>query len=313
MSLDPDLQAFLDLVNAQPMAMAEGEVWQARQSYDRASQVLDELDTRVANEIVISTRDNESIKIRQYNNNDVCSDYAIMFFHGGGYVLGNLDSHHTFAHRLSEQCKCQVFSVDYRLAPEHKFPTAFYDACDAYKWITSQMETEQYPFRNIIVAGDSVGATLATNICIEAKQQIQNISSQWQMPSKQILLYPCTSAYQDTKSHKNFSQGYLLESDNLQWMYAQYLTANEQREDRRFAPLCCDDLSLLPSALIILPEYDPLIDEGQMYASKLSQAGVNVDMQVFAGMTHDFARFGNIVPHTITKLMKTIGQFVLNQ
>lgn len=311
MSLHPDLEAFLELVNTQPKQLYQNSIDEYRESYNVSSEFLDEYDSREAEVIEIAARDDYSIPVKHYKPREENSDRVIVFFHGGGYVLGNLDSHNTLCHRLVDHCKCQLFAVDYRLAPEHKFPTAFNDAWDAYSHIVESIMSASRGSIHITVMGDSVGATLATNVCIEAKNKIEKeICSSWMMPSKQVLLYPCTSAYQDTESFRKYSKGYLLEAEPLQWMYSQYLLSDQERNDRRFAPLKQGDLSGLSAAFIILPEFDPLIDEGKMYAKKLSEAGVSVETKVFEGMVHDFARFGNLVPNVVDELMTDISQFL---
>jgi acetyl esterase len=117
----------------------------------------------------------------------------------------------------------------------------------------------------------------------------------WPQPVLQALLYPCTSAWQDTDSHQRLARGYLLEAPTLQWMFNNYLPDERDRTDWRFAPLEASDLTGLAPAFIALAEYDPLVDEGIAYANRLEAAGVTIHLKVYKGMTHDFARFGNIV------------------
>ena len=187
-----------------------------------------------------------------------------------------------------------MFSLDYRKAPEYKFPTAFNDTQDAYDWLLANADTLNIDVNKIAVAGDSVGGSLAIALCIDLKK------TEKPKPIMQVLLYPCTSALQDSDSHKRFAKGYLLEQDTLQWMFNQYLRDENDRKDWRFAALEHKDLTGLPPAWIGLAEYDPLIDEGVAYNSRLKEAGIATELTIYPGMIHDFARFSNLVDDAVT-------------
>jgi acetyl esterase len=194
-----------------------------------------------------------------------------------------------------------VLNVGYRLAPEHPFPTAVHDAQDAYQWLLSNGPAHGIDSRRIAVGGDSAGGTLATGLTIAARE------IGWPRPVFQTLLYPCTSAWQDTDSHRSLAKGYLLEAPTLQWMFSNYLTSERDRTDWRFAPLEASDLTGLAPAFIALAEYDPLMDEGIEYASRLKEAGVPIQLKIYEGMTHDFARLTNIV-NDASKVREEVAQ-----
>jgi len=156
---------------------------------------------------------------------------ALLYFHGGGYVLGGLDSHDSLCRDLAYEARCCVLAVDYRLAPEHKFPTAFQDAEDAHGQLLDRGAEWGIDIRRLAVGGDSVGGTLATALCIAARDAGRR------QPLLQMLLYPCTSARQDTDSHRRLASGHLLEHATLQWMFGHYLRDEADRLDWRFAPL----------------------------------------------------------------------------
>jgi acetyl esterase len=214
---------------------------------------------------------------------------ALLYFHGGGYCVGSLDSHDSLCRAIAALTPCCVLSAAYRLAPEHPFPTAVEDALDAYQWLLANGLEYGIDTQHIAVGGDSAGGTLATVITIATRD------SGGPQPVLQVLLYPCTSASQDTESHRRLARGYLLEAPTLQWMFNNYLTNEVNRKDWRFAPLEAPDLTGVAPAFIALAEYDPLVDEGTEYANKLKAAGVPTQLKVYPGMTHDFARLGNIV------------------
>ena len=300
MSLDPDLAAFLDLVEA---SVISGETplmhtlspQRARIEYDNATRILDMPGPPVANitDIAIVCRDGESIDARLYKPvefADAAGPFPVLlYFHGGGYCVGGLDSHDSLCRSLAALTPCCVLNVAYRLAPEYRFPTAVHDAQDAYQWILSNGSQYALDNNRLAVGGDSAGGTLATGLALIAREE------KWPQPIYQILLYPCVSARQDTESHRHFAEGYLLEEKTLQWMFMNYLRNEIDQTDWRFAPLQATDFDHLAPAFLTLAEYDPLVDEGMMYADKLKAAGVSTRLKIYSGMIHDFARFGNIV------------------
>lgn len=296
MSLNPDLADFLELANqnSQPNLQQQG-VALARESYNNSTIFLDGECEALYQNYNFASSDHTNLTIRCFKPKQPASGFpssAVLFLHGGGYVLGGLDSHASLCASMAEQASCTVFSLDYRKAPEHKFPTAFNDTQDAYHWLLANANTLNIDVNKIAVAGDSVGGSLATALCIDLKK------TEKPKPIMQVLLYPCTSAYQDSDSHKKFSQGYLLEQDTLQWMFKQYLRDDNDRNDWRFAALEHNDLTGLPPAWIGLAEYDPLIDEGVAYNSRLKKSGIATELTIYSGMIHDFARFSNLVDET---------------
>ena len=293
MPLNPELADFLELVNqnSQPDLQQQGAQL-ARESYDNSTLFLDGECEAPYQDYNFTSSDNESLTIRCFNPHQSTPSLptaTVLFIHGGGYVLGGLESHASLCAAIAEQANCKVFSLDYRKAPEHKFPSAFNDTQAAYSWLLANADTLNIDVNNIAVAGDSVGGSLATALCINLKKMNKP------QPILQVLLYPCTSAYQNSDSHQKFAQGYLLEQETLQWMFNLYLNDDNDRKDWRFAPLEHNDLTGLAPAWIGLAEYDPLIDEGVAYSSRLKQANVATELTIYPGMIHDFARFSNLV------------------
>jgi len=300
MSLDPDLAAFLDLVEA---SVSSGETplmhtltpQKARIEYDNATRILDLPGPSVASitDIAIACRDGKSIDARLYKPVEFAAATGrlpvLLYFHGGGYCIGGLDSHDSLCRSLAVLTPCCVLNVAYRLAPEYRFPTAVHDAQDAYQWVLSNGSQYGLDSSRLAVGGDSAGGALATGLALAARDE------KWPMPVCQILLYPCVSAWQDTESHRHFAEGYLLEEKTLQWMFMNYLRNEIDRTDWRFAPLHADHFEHLAPAFLALAEYDLLVDEGMMYADKLKAAEVPTRVKIYSGMIHDFARFGNIV------------------
>ncbi len=300
MPLHPDLDAFLDLMDTgfasgRPL-MHEMSIDHARAEYDRASQTIDQSGDEVGaiQSIEIPSRDQQVIAARLYIPKPVSTAPeawpALLYFHGGGYCIGGLESHDSLCRAICQRAQSIVIAVDYRLAPEHKFPTAFHDAEDAYLWLALHAADFAIDPSRVAVGGDSAGGTLAATLAITAKQ------AGWQQPLLQILLYPCTSSQQDTPSHRALAEGYMLEAETLQWMFGNYLRSPQDRLDWRFAPLQAQDIADIAPAWIALAEFDLLRDEGIQYAEKLKQAGVTTTLKIYPSMIHDFARLGNIVP-----------------
>jgi len=213
---------------------------------------------------------------------------ALLFFHGGGFTIGSLDTHDRLCRLLAEAAGCHVYSVDYRLAPEHRFPAAVDDAFDALDWLRAQAPMLGADLDRIAVGGDSAGGTLAAATAIHAARR--GIALRLQ-----LLIYPGLAARQDSPSHQRLARGVLLDADVIQWFFGLYLGEPAQRDDWRFAPLQALELHGVAPAWIALAEYDPLLDEGLAYAQRLREAGVAVDCRVYEGMIHAFFQHGGFV------------------
>ena len=208
---------------------------------------------------------------------------ALVYFHGGGFVLGSIDSHDALCRQIAVDAGCAVFSVDYRLAPEHKFPGAVDDAYTATCWVRESAQALGVDPERIAVGGDSAGGALATAVAIVAKQKGG--------PSLvfQLLLYPVTDLRTlDTPSHLENAKGYYLTRSAMFWFRDHYLSCVEDRAHVLASPLACTDLRGLPPALIITAEYDPLRDEAEAYARALDAAGVPCKLTRYDGAVHAF-------------------------
>lgn len=304
MPLHPDLEAFLELANADAGSrprMSAMTPAQARAAYDAATEVLDIPGAPVpAIDLALPARDGSPLRARLYRGAEALAP-VLLYFHGGGYVLGGLDSHDSLCRDLARHGGCAVLAVDYRRAPEHRFPTAFHDAGDALAWLRTHGAAQGLDPLRVAVGGDSVGGTLAAALCLAERDAGRA------QPCLQLLLYPCTAAWQDSDSHRRLAQGHLLEADTLQWMFAQYLGSDAERQDWRFAPLLAASLAGLAPACVALAEFDPLLDEGRAYAARLAEAGVPVDLRVYASMVHDFARLGGVTTEA-DRLRRELGQ-----
>ena len=316
MSLDPDIAALLDLVQAGTESGAripfpQLTAVQARADFDASSPLLDVDPPALGYErrMSLRTRDGATIEARLYARaapSDLNPVPVLLYMHGGGFVVGSLDSHQPLCRGLAEDSGAAVLSVGYRLAPEHKFPTAFEDAADALAWIDREGRAIGLDARRVAVGGDSAGGTLAAALAIEAKT-----NESLPKPMLQVLAYPGLSSRQTSASYERYGTGHLLERSTVDWFFRQYLRDDSDRDDWRFAPLAADDLSGLAPAFIVLAEFDPLADEGRAYAARLEAAGVPVDLRVYPGMIHEFLRMGNVVADAL-QARAAIGQALAN-
>lgn len=208
---------------------------------------------------------------------------CLVYYHGGGWVTGTLDMSDGVSQSLCAGAGCVVVSVDYRLAPEHKFPAAAEDAYAAALWVQQHAPELAVDARRIAVGGSSAGANLAAVVCLMAKDRGGR-----PLLAYQLLVYPVADFSSGTPSYRENGQGYMLTRDSMEWYAQQYLRTPADAQNPYAAPLLANDLRGVPPALVITAEYDPLRDEGEAYAKKLRDAGVPVVSTRYDGMIHGF-------------------------
>jgi acetyl esterase/lipase len=214
---------------------------------------------------------------------------GLVYFHGGGFVIGSIDVYDGVCRMLANASGCLVVSVDYRLAPEHKFPAAVEDGFAAVTWVAAHAELLGIDARRLVVAGDSAGGNLAAVVCQLAK------AAGGPRIALQVLLCARTDAGADTASLRQFAEGYLLEKASIDW-FADHYGAHDI-VDPRLSPLRAADVSGLPPAHIHTAEFDPLRDEGKAYADRLAASGVAVKYTCHAGMIHHFYALAGAIPY----------------
>jgi acetyl esterase len=210
---------------------------------------------------------------------------GVVYFHGGGWVCGDLDTHDSVCRGIAVYGGCAVIAIDYRMGPEHKFPAAVEDAIAAVKWVTTNAGALRIDASQLAVAGESAGGNLAAVAAIALRESGPAIAMQ-------VLVYPVVDQAADTDSLGRFAKGYSLTRDLLRWYQRQYLRGEGDRADWRASPLLARDHSRLPHAYILTAGFDPLLDEGQAYADRLTHAGVSVVYECFEGMIHGFLPMG---------------------
>ena len=225
-----------------------------------------------------------NIPIRLYYPAGDAPFAVLVYFHGGGWVIGDLNTHHSFCHALAKSSDCLVVAVDYRLAPEHRYPAAIEDAYAATKWIAENATAVQADPDRFAVGGDSAGGHLAAVVSQMARD------CNGPRIDLQILIYPITDFNFDTPSYIENEKGYMLTRDLMKWFWHHFINDERQANDPYVAPLRAVNLCDLPPALILTAEYDPLRDEGEAYAKRLQEAGVKVTLSRYSGMIHAFIR-----------------------
>lgn len=300
MPVHPDLDAFLELaelgrLSGATQALHELPVAQARAIFEQASGVLDPTppgDLQIMS-LQLPMADGEALAARLYRAANAPANLPVMLYlHGGGYVVGSLDSHDSICRRLAAGGEFAVFAPAYRRAPEHPFPGPLEDVLAAANWLAEQGASLGLDTDRAIFIGDSVGASLATVLAIIAAREPQRLKLQ---PRAQMLLYPVTDISRERDSHQRHGQGYLLETETLRWFYRLYLGEHGTADDWRVSPLRQTDLGGLAPAYLAVAEYDPLHDEGLAYGQALQAQGVAVTQVVAQGLTHDFLRMSGMV------------------
>jgi acetyl esterase len=226
---------------------------------------------------------------------------TVAFFHGGGWVIGDLDTHENMARNVCRGSRAVVIAIDYRLAPEHPFPAAAEDAVAAARWVAAHLD-ELGGDTRLAVAGDSAGGNLAAVVA-------QALHADGTPLAGQFLIYPAVDAEGEYPSRLENATGYFLEQPTMDWFYGHYTGAWADAKDPRLSPLHGADLSGLPPAVIVTAEYDPLRDEGEAYGEALHAAGVDADVRRYDGMIHGFFDMGTVSPAAQAAVDESCARF----
>ena len=218
---------------------------------------------------------------------------VLVYFHGGGWTIGDLDTHDVLCRQLCNGAGVAVVAVDYRLAPEHRFPAALDDCIDATRWIRTQAATLGLDAARVAVGGDSAGGNLAAVVALALRDAAD--APAWAPLAYQLLIYPAVDMRCGAESHTRNGQGYVLTADTVAYFCGHYLAEAAQRSDWRASPLLAADLSRLPPALVLTAGYDPLVDEGRLYADALSAAGNRVQAVCFERQIHGFLTMSRVL------------------
>ncbi|MHA2251468.1 MAG: alpha/beta hydrolase [Candidatus Kariarchaeaceae archaeon] len=250
------------------------------------------------------------VPLRVYQNNSPEKLPIVVYFHGGGWVLGSLNSQDRLCRLIANKFACVVISVDYRLAPEHKFPAAINDGLAVLEWLTSGSSKPRWDSSKIICAGDSAGGNLSAVV-----SNIFNSNSSTLKILHQVLIYPVTDLSRlNTPSYLKYGQDYCLDRDEMVWYAEQYLNDTDEALNPNVSPLLQTDFSSYSPTTIITAGFDVLRDEGIEFAKKLSEKGVDTKLVNFKNMVHSFLRFAEYddnARESIDKIVSIIGSILV--
>jgi acetyl esterase len=290
MALDPNVQLMLDsIAQSGAGSICDVGVEQARQSFDLFGTLGGTVEVaRVEDHTVPGPGGDIPVRLYSPAAGEVLP--VVVYFHGGGWCIGNITSHDGVCRKLAAGSGLTVVSVDYRLAPEHTFPCAAEDCYAAACWVAQHAGELGVDGSRLAVAGDSAGGNLAAVTSILARDRgAPTIAFQ-------LLVYPLTDATMGFPSIKENGEGYLLTAADIAWFYDHYAGTDSDRKNPMLSPLYAPNLSALPPALVMTAEYDPLRDEGEAYADALQQAGVSARASRYDGLVHGFFGLDAIVP-----------------
>jgi acetyl esterase len=290
MPLDPVIQTLLDqMAAAGAPALGAQSVAETRAAFDNMPLPRKQIALASVEERKIAGPAGE-IPVRIYQPHGAGVKPVLVYLHGGGWVIGTLDSYDATCRELAEGAGCVVVSVDYRLAPEHRYPAAPDDCYAALQWVAANAASLGADAERLAVGGDSAGGNLSAVVSQMARDKGGPAIR------FQLLIYPVTDADFTRRSYADNAEGYLLTTESMRWFWDHYLPNAAQRAEPYAAPLRAADLSGLPPAWVCTAEFDPLRDEGEAYAKRLQQAGVSTSLTRFDGLIHGFISFGLVAP-----------------
>jgi acetyl esterase len=294
MPIDPVMKAFLDQMAMQPgPKMWELSASDARAVFGGLTQLAGPRDVPIGKVVNLKAQGPRgNIPLRNYTPVAAGGEPlpTLIYYHGGGYVIGDLETHDGLCRLFANEASVRVIAVDYRLAPEHKFPAAVDDAYAALEWIEANASELGVDANRLAVGGDSAGGCLAAVVAQMAKERGG--------PKLvfQMLLFPVTEVGSGTQSMRENASGYFLEKATLDWFFGNYLEKGANTSDVRMSPLLASDLSGLPPAYVMVAGFDPLHDEGVAYAERLRAAGVSVAVADYPHLVHVFIYLQAVLP-----------------
>jgi acetyl esterase len=289
MALHPQARAVLDAQQAAgALAGPDSSPREARRIYNSAPDFSGPREPVAAVEDTVIAGPGGDLGIRIYSPGSPTPVPALVYFHGGGWVMGSIDAVDAPLRALTNRAGCLVCSVDYRLAPEHRFPAAFDDARAAFGWVVNHAASVGADASRVAVGGDSAGGNLAAAIALAERDGGPRVSAQ-------VLIYPVLDHDFDRPSYLANAEGFGMTRDSMKWYWDHYVPDTNRRSDPLASPLRAPDLTGLPPALIVTAEHDVLRDEGEAYAARLRDAGVSVTLSRYEGMMHGFWRTAGAV------------------
>lgn len=294
--LDPQAQAILDRIKASGAPpIHEFSPVDARTAYlERTIKARPDAGQTLYMTDIEIPAETHTIPVRKYAPDTATSQPALIYYHGGGFVTGSLETHDVLCRQLAIHSGVTVLSVDYRLAPEHVFPAAADDCTLAACWIFENADALAIDPKRIAIGGDSAGANLATVACLDMKHnRLADVRRGF--PVFQLLIYPVTDLRMQSPSMDTYAAGYLLSRESMAYFRSHYTPDPAMYVDWRASPLLAPDLTGMPPTFVLTAGYDPLRDEGRMYADVLSAAGVPTQYLCFERQMHGFMPMGGLL------------------
>jgi acetyl esterase len=278
---------------------------QARAVYDRMAQVLDfaPAPLPLCEDLDCPSRDGSRLMLRRYSARPAdwrVPQPALLYLHGGGFVVGSVRTHDALCRQLALRSGWMVWSLDYRLAPQYRFPTAFNDSWDALQWLAAHGALFGVDTNRLAVGGDSAGGTLAAACALAARDAGLPLALQ-------LLFYPGMGCAHDTPSQQRYASGFLLDREQIDWFFALYLRSRDDCTDWRFAPQHAASHHGLAPAWLAVAGCDPLRDEALAYAESLRRSGVPTQATLWPGVTHDFVKMSRALPEA-TQAVESAAQ-----
>ncbi|MEN9543170.1 MAG: hypothetical protein RLZZ598_3 [Pseudomonadota bacterium] len=292
MKLTPQMQAVLERIQraAHPPFHTLTPA-AARAAYLAGAEILDLPRAALprVEDLQVPTRDGHALAARLYAPSRDFGLPVLLYLHGGGFTIGSLESHDSLCRQLSLLSGAAVLSLDYRLAPEWRFPVAFDDTLDALHWLAAGAKTLGLDGSRIAIGGDSAGGTLATATAVHVARHGGPALA------LQLLFYPGCGEFEGTASYQRYADGYLLDRTTIEWFFEQ-TSDRHARHDPRLAPRCANDVTGAAPAWIGLAECDPVADSALAYGDQLRAAGVPVELEIWRGVVHEFIKMGRAIP-----------------
>jgi len=287
MPLDPQVSQLLRAIDSAGWtSFSKLSVKEVRDAFARLTSFIPREDVKSIQDFQIPV-EGGAISARLYTPPALHTNGVVLYFHGGGFVIGGIEEYDGLCRALSSLCETRVVSVGYRLAPEYRFPTAVDDCYASLKYLFNHSSELGIDSSKFVVAGDSAGGNLAAVVSLQSRGKF--------VLKRQVLLYPVVTADSATKSLVEYSDGYFLTREQMGWFSSKYARSKQDFFDPRFSPLLEDSLRGAPPTLVVTAEYDPLRDQGEAYASRLAAEGVPVMNMRVNGMVHSFLSFfGNV-------------------
>lgn len=301
MPLDPQIAGLIDLINAAAAdapPMAQQTPAMRREGYEKLLAAIPPgPEMASVTDLTASVAGTQTVPVRAYRPTDGTTDGVIVFFHGGGFCIGSIDTHDEVCRQLAAQSGATVVSVEYRLAPEHPFPAGVDDCWTALRWAWAERDAlTGDDGAAVAVCGDSAGANLSAVMALMARDD----SAAEVEVAVQLLVYPAVDMRSDAPypSLAENGEGYVLTAEGMEWFTGNYLGDRSLADDWRASPLLASSLAGVAPALVVTAEFDPLRDEGAAYVAALSEAGVDVTHTLYEGMVHIFFQLGQAVDST---------------